>query len=307
MRQISCPLCQQEATRPVWEKVYGHLTVTTVLCSACGLVYHNPVVEDSDRVDLGLSHQELHTDASIRQRHLRRVAQRVARQTAFLEAVIRPGWRTLEIGCGLGLFSHWLSQQGCEAVGIEPDRQQAAYARKNYGLTIMQCRFEEAGLGQHFDFFASSHVIEHLPEPLEFLRRLRGLAAPGALLFLETPNILAPKVGPQRVFSLAHNFYFSPVTLRAALAKSGWQVVKSRIFYRDSFMVLARTARPQEPALSSQHAAEVFQAITRHRTDYYRHFLFVWRKIPLWRRGWMYRYQDFPVPAEPLSPSVSVE
>jgi 2-polyprenyl-3-methyl-5-hydroxy-6-metoxy-1,4-benzoquinol methylase len=304
MRQISCPLCLNQVGRPVWQKNYGHLTVTTVLCPGCGLVYHNPVVEDSDRVDLGLSHRELHTAAAIRRRNLKRVAQRVARQTAFLEAVVQPGWRTLEIGCGLGLLSHWLSRRGCCAVGIEPDRQQAAFVQENYGLTIINRRFEEATIAPEFDFFASSHVIEHLPAPLDFLQRLRDLAAPGALLFLETPNILAPKVGPTRVFSLAHNFYFSPATLSAALAQTGWQVVRTRIFYRDSFMVLARAASVQELALESRHAAEVSQAITRHRTDYYLHFLFLWRKLPLWRRWWMYRYQDFPGPPEPINLSV---
>ncbi len=304
MRLISCPLCLNDAARPVWQKVYAHLTVTTVLCPACGLVYHNPIVEDSDRAELGLSHRELHTDAAIHRRNLRRVAQRVTRQAAFLKTVIQPGWRTLEVGCGLGVFSDWLSRQGCCALGIEPDRQQAEFAREHFGLKIITSRFEEADINQEFNFLASSHVIEHLPEPLAFLHRLRSLAGPGALLFLETPNILAPKVGPRRLFSLAHNFYFSPSTLAAALTKTGWRVLKMRIFYRDSFMVLARAAEVQKPKLATPHAAEVWQAIRQHRIGYYLRLLFLWRKISLWRRFWMYRYQDFPSPPEPINLSV---
>jgi 2-polyprenyl-3-methyl-5-hydroxy-6-metoxy-1,4-benzoquinol methylase len=277
----------------VWQKVYGALTVTTVLCRSCGLVYHNPVVEDEDRQRLGLSHRQLHTNEPISPRQLRRVQRRVDLQTDFLQAVVQPDWRVLEIGCGLGTLSHWFRQRGCGVVGIEPDPQQADYARQRHGLEVINSLFEEAELTQEFDLFAASHVIEHFPEPLTFLAKIRRIAKPGAQLFLETPNILAPKVGPQRVFSLAHNFYFSPQTLGASLAQTGWRVEKVRVFRRDSFLVLARADEPRRRRPEAGHAEEVLAAIRRHRWAYYLSLSFLWRKVPRWRRGWMYSYTDF--------------
>jgi 2-polyprenyl-3-methyl-5-hydroxy-6-metoxy-1,4-benzoquinol methylase len=293
MRTILCPLCQEEKSLPVWRKVYDGLTVNTVLCQSCGLVYHNPVVEDDDRQKLGLTHRQLHTNEPINPRQLRRVQRRVDQQIDYLQAVIQPNWRTLEIGCGLGLLSQWLSRRGCSVVGVEPDRQQADYARRRGGFEVINNRFEETDFPLGFDFFAASHVIEHFPEPLSFLEKIRSLAAPQALLFLETPNILAPKVGPGRVFSLAHNFYFSPQTLGASLAKTGWRVEKIRVYRRDSFLVLARADQPREQIPDPIHAQEVWQAIRRHRLTYYLSLSFLLRKIPLWRRWWMYRYTDY--------------
>jgi len=307
MRTIPCPLCHEVTFQLLEEKTYARLTVATVLCPSCGLVYHNPVVEDSDRQALGLSHGELHTDTAIKPRHLRRVTRRLAYQTAFLKDIIQPGWRTLEIGCGLGHLSNWLRDQGCHTLGLEPDGQQAEFAREQLGLEVRQCRFEAAQLDTQFDFFAASHVIEHFPEPIHFLRSLRALAAPQARLFVETPNILAPKVGPTRLFSLAHNFYFSPETLAAGLAQTGWRVLKYRVFHRDSFMMLAQADRPQEAVPPRQHAQEVRRAIAYHRVGYYLHLQFLWRKIPLWRRLWMYRYRDYPGRPTPLNLSVSGE
>jgi SAM-dependent methyltransferase len=217
----------------------------------------------------------------------------VDQQIDYLQAVIQPNWRTLEIGCGLGLLSQWLSRRGCTVVGVEPDRQQADYARRRGGFEVINNRFEETDFPLGFDFFAASHVIEHFPEPLSFLEKIRSLAAPQALLFLETPNILAPKVGPGRVFSLAHNFYFSPQTLGASLAKTGWRVEKIRVYRRDSFLVLARADQPREQISDPSHAQEVWQAIRRHRLTYYLSLSFLLRKIPLWRRWWMYRYTDY--------------
>lgn len=293
MRTILCPLCQENADLPVWQKVHSSLSVTTVICQSCGLVYHNPVVEDEDRQKLGLTHRQLHTNEPISRRQLRRVQRRVEQQIDFLQAVIQPNWRVLEIGCGLGLLSQWLNRQGCAVLGVEPDQQQADYARQRYGIKVRHSRFEEADFPQTFDFFAASHVIEHFPEPLSFLEKIRSLAAPQARLFLETPNILAPKVGPQRVFSLAHNFYFSPETLSAALAKTGWRVEKVRVFRRDSFLVLARADHSHQRNPDPRHAQKVLQAIRRHRVTYYLSLSFLLRKIPLWRRGWMYGYTDY--------------
>jgi 2-polyprenyl-3-methyl-5-hydroxy-6-metoxy-1,4-benzoquinol methylase len=293
MLTIHCPLCHTPDSVPVWRQKYNSLTVVTVLCRSCGLVYHNPLVQDEDRQKLGLTHRQLHTNEPISPRQLRRVRRRLDQQVDFLGTLILPNSRVLEIGCGLGLLSQWLSRQGCAVIGLEPDRQQSDYARQQYGLEVINARFEETDFQQEFDFFAASHVIEHFPDPLGFLKKIRSLAAPQALLFLETPNILASKVGPRRVFSLAHNFYFSPRTLSASLAKTGWRVEKTRIFRRDSFLMLARAVQPYESISDQGHARQVLQAIHRHRLTYYLSFSFLLRKIPLWRRWWMYRYADY--------------
>jgi 2-polyprenyl-3-methyl-5-hydroxy-6-metoxy-1,4-benzoquinol methylase len=252
----------------------------------------------------------LHTNEGITPRQLARVERRVELQRNFLQDTVQPGWRTLEIGCGLGLLSHWLAQQGCQVTGLEPDSQQAQYARQRFGLEVLTSRFEEADLAPGYDFFAASHVIEHFPDPLAFLAKIRSLAAPGACLFLETPNILAPKVGPRRLFSLAHNFYFSPPTLSAALAQTGWQVEKTRVFRRDSFLILARADSSRDQVPDQGHAQEVWRAIAQHRWVYYLSLLFLWRKIPLWRRWWMYGYTDYAGPWPPEgkgAPDSSVE
>lgn len=296
MRTILCPLCLMNASVRVGQEIHGSLTVSTVLCQSCGLVYHNPVVEDEDRQELGLTHRQLHTNEPISARQLRRVNRRVGRQIDFLQDQVLPDWRTLEIGCGLGLLSQWLSRQSCTVVGVEPDRQQADYTRQQYGLEVINSRFEEIDFNQAFDFFAASHVIEHFPDPLDFLKKTRSLASPQAMLFLETPNILAPKVGPRRVFSLAHNFYFSPQTLSASLAETGWQVVRTRIFRRDSFLILAQAVQPFKRMPAKTHARTVLQAIRRHRLTYYLSLSFLLRKIPLWQRWWMYGYTDYPGP-----------
>ena len=151
-----------------------------------------------------------------------------------------------------------LKSLGAQVWAVEPDPEQAAYARDHHGLTVFSGRFEEAVFeAAPFDLILASHVIEHFPEPLAFLRRARTWAGPETWLFLETPNVLAPKVSFRRMFSPAHNFYFAPQTLGWLLTKAGWQEEKLRVWRRDAFQVLARPGVPQPPAVDPRVAGQV--------------------------------------------------
>lgn len=290
MKVILCPICDTDRTEPVDRRFQQGLAVTTVMCLFCGLVYHNPVIEDQDRQDTETTFQKWHTDARPTARHLKKLEARWVRQWPVLRLAFAPGIRVLEVGAGLGLVSARLRNLGARVLSVEPDPEQADYARRQWALEVLPTRFEEVGLtGEKFDLILASHVIEHFPEPLAFLVKVRQLAHPGTALFLETPNILAPKVSPRRLFSLAHNFYFSPETLTLLLAKAGWRVARLRVFRRDAFQVLARPDCPRQPAIPPGAALKVGKALTRHRYLYYLKLSFLWRKIPWWQQYWMYR------------------
>jgi 2-polyprenyl-3-methyl-5-hydroxy-6-metoxy-1,4-benzoquinol methylase len=292
MHAIFCPLCEADHTSPVNRRTDRDLEITTVCCRQCGLVYHNPVIDDEDRQKVAVSSRQWHTGSVDNARQLQKLEKRWNLQWPMLEPVFRPGWRVLEIGCGLGLVGGRLKSLGAEVWAVEPDPDQAAYARKHYNLEVVPLHFEDVSFGsQQFDLILGSHVIEHFSEPLVFLRQVRTYAHPETRLFLETPNILAPKVSYRRLFSLAHNFYFAPQTLGWLLAKAGWQQEKLQVWRRDSFQILSRPGTPRQPEVNPQVARLVMQAIHRHRYLYYLKLLFIWRKMPWWQKHWMYRPQ----------------
>ncbi len=289
MHAILCPLCLADHTLPIRQQRLRGLAVTTVICRGCGLVYHNPVIDDQDRQSLDISARKWHTDATLNPRQIRKQERRWRLQWPVVREAFQPGIKVLEIGGGLGGVGGRLKAKGAAVWGVEPDPEQAAYARDHWGLDMQAARFEDVDFpGHQFDLILASHVIEHFTEPLAFLEKARALVAPEGKLFLETPNILAPKVSYRRLFSLPHNFYFSPRTLGWLLAKAGWEVERLKVWRRDAFQVLARPAAPRQPALNAASWAEVRRALARHRYLYYAKLLFLWRKLPWWQEHWMY-------------------
>lgn len=115
---------------------------------------------------------------------------RARRRIAGLKAAA-PGNRFLDIGCNLGFAVEAARDLGLQATGIEIDPDAVARARvrvENATFHIADAEaFAAAGKGP-FDILYCTEVIEHVRDPDAFAAALARLAAPGAVLFLTTPD-----------------------------------------------------------------------------------------------------------------------
>ena len=101
----------------------------------------------------------------------------------------RSGQRLLDVGCGNGDFLANARDAGWDVVGVDPDPKAVA-AAKQRGLDASVGSVElYAGEPGRFDAISLSHVLEHLHEPLPFIRAVHRLLKPGGVLFIDTPNI----------------------------------------------------------------------------------------------------------------------
>ena len=147
-------------------------------------------------------------------------------------AMRTPGRRLLEVGCARGDALAMARQFGWLPCGVEVSRDDAAYARSEFGLvvhhgTVETCPFEEGS----FDAALMWSVIEHIADPLPALRACRRLLKPGGLLSIHTPNAdskVARDLGPRwSMYHVpGHVSFFSPSTMRMALRKSGLEPVQ---------------------------------------------------------------------------------
>jgi 2-polyprenyl-3-methyl-5-hydroxy-6-metoxy-1,4-benzoquinol methylase len=102
----------------------------------------------------------------------------------------RPLGRVLDVGCGAGGLGPGLRGAGAsEIVGIEVVPEEAARARQQldhvHAASVEDALAELAGA---FDTVLCLDVLEHLVDPGEVLRQLRGHAARGATLQVSVPN-----------------------------------------------------------------------------------------------------------------------
>ncbi|MGF1644435.1 MAG: class I SAM-dependent methyltransferase [Thiotrichales bacterium] len=148
------------------------------------------------------------------------------RSTALPE--LPPG-RMLEIGCASGAFMNEMSARGWQVEGVEFSPTAAAAARAA-GHKVHTGALESApDPEESFDLIVGWMVLEHLHDPLGALKRLGSWARPGAWLALSVPNAAAAEFRRFKSAGFAlhvpnHLYHFTPETLAALLARSGWRV-----------------------------------------------------------------------------------
>ena len=134
------------------------------------------------------------------------------------------GQEVLDVGCGLGQFVEVANMSGWIAEGLELSREAVGFAHR-HGLPVKELDFlsEEIKPNSH-DLITLFEVIEHVPNPLEFLYRAGEVVRPGGLVYLTTPNFASVDrrlLGKDwRIIHPEHLTYFTPRTLRALVKKT---------------------------------------------------------------------------------------
>jgi len=98
--------------------------------------------------------------------------------------------RVIEIGCGLGYLTYSLIKEGYCAMGLDISQNAINEAIKNYGNNyICADVMEYADKNKKtFDVVILTEVIEHIEEPVAFLKSITDLLTERGLIILTTPN-----------------------------------------------------------------------------------------------------------------------
>jgi len=145
--------------------------------------------------------------------------------------------RVLDIGCGEGGVGRALRGRAESLTGIELDAGAAEKASEVYDLVLVgDADSRLAEVEGPFDTILAYDVLEHLPDPAPLIRRLRALAAPGAVLHASVPNArhwsLVRDLVVRGTFGYTdaehrdttHLRWFTRRDLVAALELGGWRV-----------------------------------------------------------------------------------
>ncbi len=202
-----------------------------VRCAACTISFLNP---QPDWIELQAyytaDYDPYTADHSIETLEAEVAAARAKGE--FRHIPIRPGLRLLDVGCGGGAFLKVARALGAEVYGVEPSEHGAAAARAQ-GLPVFHGQLhdymEAAPSGPRFDVVTANHVVEHHPSPVDALRQMSSLLAPGGYLWFAVPNgagatAAALKARWHSVDAPYHLVHFTPTAARLAVERAGLKI-----------------------------------------------------------------------------------
>jgi methionine biosynthesis protein MetW len=196
---VACPLCDARdapsaAVASGVDYEYGSSShvFNFVQCSRCGLVYLNPRPHVSELAAIYPPHYYSFVggdegNAFIGALRARWEASKIADYTRY---VGRGDANILDVGCGRGRLLALMRRLSTSwnLYGIELDAEAVAAARAN-GFSVAQTTLEEYEPEARFDLIILQQVIEHVAQPRQVMRKIRGLLNPGGVVVIETPNL----------------------------------------------------------------------------------------------------------------------
>lgn len=149
----------------------------------------------------------------------------------------------LEIGSSIGSFLHLLKLNGAHVEGIEPDPVYSAFSQQQYGFTQENKLLEDFTPNKKFDFISSFHVIEHVPDPLAFITKMKDISAPGGTIIHEFPSMELYSWGDlKQTYWEPHLQYFNAGSVYKLFAKH-FRVLKIG-YYGAALYVVAKNESP---------------------------------------------------------------
>jgi SAM-dependent methyltransferase len=202
MTPTHCPICDQElhatAVRSIDRLATGEGPFTVLECDQCRYGLTVPQLADADLARYYThayyedycdysAEQATGTLYSLRRRFRLWSASRRHRRPPFDLGATVPG-RMLDVGCGAGDLLEDFARRGWETYGIEPSGAGAAAATRRGASVHQGTLHNQPWPPGYFKLITFHHVLEHIPDPLDALRRAGRLLEPGGLLVVVVPN-----------------------------------------------------------------------------------------------------------------------
>lgn len=242
MMTVACPVCLSSFQQPLIRLqnvpvMMHHLYATAEQarnaplatldlnrCRSCGFVWNEAF--DSAKLQYDESYENNQGYSGVFREHMLSRADAIMKQAPAEQPL-----NYLEVGCGQGTFLACFAERAGarlrHADGFDPSYRGPASV--GYSVRFHKDYFDlqtAARLSAQPNVVVSRHTIEHVPDPVAFLRAIRnGLAADSdALIFIETPDVdwILANCAIQDFF-YEHCSIFTEDALKCALHRAGFR------------------------------------------------------------------------------------
>jgi 2-polyprenyl-3-methyl-5-hydroxy-6-metoxy-1,4-benzoquinol methylase len=144
-----------------------------------------------------------------------------------------------DVGCGAGSFIDHIAGLASEVIAIEPTKMYHDSLSDRGYKVFSYANEAKTKFNNGVDIIVSFQVIEHVENPIEFLKEIYSLVKKGGKLIIATPNHddilmkLLPKSFPSFFYRRAHRWYFDEESLSYCLEQSGFKNIDVR--YKHTF------------------------------------------------------------------------
>ena len=188
---VNCLFCNSDQSI-IHEKFGSKMQYTYLECKKCSLIYSSPRPtynkEFIDRAyasyyqfagDLKLDEFTKVNESSIPmfKAELENITKFDKNKTA-----------TLDIGSGMGTYLYAAKSIYPICIGLDVSEKMGNFIEQNLGIKVFNDQFEDFDYPTKFSLIHMSHVIEHIPNPNEWIQKAKEMLATDGILVVNVPH-----------------------------------------------------------------------------------------------------------------------
>jgi SAM-dependent methyltransferase len=264
---VRCRVCgavepvTEELSRTIRDDASGSHAI--VRCPTCGLVQLTPQPSASAIADY-YDHDRQARGAFPGEDHFQ-----ILKAKARADMVRRSQWlqqsmtgrdqiSVLDIGCGYGLFVDYMCDQGFNATGLDASVARHEIAQREMSGEFIHGVLDDEFVTSHhqaFDAVTAFHVLEHMDDPVDAVRRMLTLVRKNGYLLIEVPNlddelIYEIENYANHHWQFGHLLYFDKPRLENVASRAGAEDFGVKGVQRYGLDHLLTWTRTQAPDLS---------------------------------------------------------
>jgi len=288
LKPVDCPVCGSSKATVLGARSRGGLSINSVVCANCSLVYLNPKPSPEKYHEFYASGdyrrflnivKGAKTDSDVdnfftEKRFIDRkeYGAHIAREN--FSHILERDDLYFDFGCDSGGIMAGVRQEtGCRIMGNEPSRLCADYIRKRLGVQILCCGMEGMGDSDKEKYKGKAKaasligVLEHVNDPLACLNIAYEILSDGGFLYVESLDILRRmernRESVEDAATIDHQFYFHKDVYKYMLQSCNFDVNRFDYDKKGKVMrVLAQKAKSESPK-NRYEAAEILDRISR--------------------------------------------
>ncbi len=185
---VNCPFCNSGKSK-LYEKFGPELEYFYVLCEECKLVYHSPrpkydetFINDAygQYFSFDINYQYSEEEISNWDKELQEILKFDRNHTSILD-----------VGSCMGDFLKASKKYYKECVGIEVAENMAKFTEKTLNVKVLLGLFMEIEFKNKYSCIHMSHVIEHIPNPVEWIIKSKDILETDGILVISVPNMFS--------------------------------------------------------------------------------------------------------------------
>ena len=213
-----CPLCRK--SDKLYQFQWGSYRI--IHCGICELDYCPEMIEKEiggNSSPVNMQGVDMMSDAFHRTNKIAKIFS-MKRKKIYEGLLNNNISKILEVGCGPGVFYKPWTDLNIQWTGIDINPYWKEFGEKNK-VPISNKSLDK--INDQFDVVTAHQVIEHVEDPLMFMKSIQRLLKPGGIIHLELPNQNSLTARLRKIsssFSNDYGFIQPPMHLRAYCDKT---------------------------------------------------------------------------------------